>query len=382
VYTIFCDLRIPLLIKMRLTMFKRLRQTFQRKARRPYRLLQIEPSLECTLDCVMCPWSELRPQEATMTWETFMRIAPNLSLAESVDFTGGGEPLKNPRLVEMVRIARQAGCEVGFSTNGMRLYPEVSRQLIDLGLDWISFSVDAASAGLYESIRRGARYQDVIENIAAMRDLKQRMTSRTPRMLMVFVMMVGEQANYFELPAFVQLAHRLGIEQVIAKNLDVILKDGDDERRFFSHEGEPAVEIEAAMAEARRSAQYSGLGLRFYNMRPQEVTVCEQNPLQNVFFNWEGIISPCITLSYAENRVFDGQRVLAPCQRFGDIHSETLQDVWDKPAYREFRNYYETRLAMDRQVTLDRLLGGPTDSEYALPPAPEGCRTCYYLYGI
>jgi len=363
-------------------MFTRLRQTLRRKTRRPYRLLQIEPSLECTLDCVMCPWSELRPQEATMSWDTFLRIAPNLSLAESVDFTGGGEPLKNPRLLKMVEIAKQAGCEVGFSTNGMRLYPEVSRQLLDLGLDWISFSVDAASAGLYESIRRGGRYQDVIGNITAMRDLKESRGSRTPRMLMVFVMMIGEQANYFELPAFVQLAHRLGVEQVIAKNLDVILKDGDDERRFFSHEGEPGVEIEAALEEARRSAQDLGLGLRVYNMRPQEVTVCEHNPLQNVFFNWEGIISPCITLSYAENRVFDGQRVLAPCQRFGDIHSETLPDVWNKPAYREFRKYYEARLASDRQASLDLLLGGPAEAEYTLPPAPEGCQTCYYLYGV
>jgi len=312
-----------------------------------------------------------------------MQIAPHLPLTVNVDFTGGGEPLKNPLLVDMVAVAKQAGCNVGFSTNGMRLLPDVSAKLYDLGLDWISFSVDAASQDLYESIRLGGRFQLVMENISALRDLKASRGGHSPRMLMVFVMMVGEQQNYHELPDFISLAHSLGVEQVIAKNLDVILKDGDDERRFFNHAGvETADEIKKTLAEARERAQHLGIGLRFYALNPQEVTICEHNPLQSVFVNWDGMVSPCITLSYAENRIFDGRRVLAPCQRFGDIRSESLQAIWEKPAYKEFRNYYAARLRVEQQATIDYLLGGPENSTLQLPPAPEGCQTCYYLYGI
>lgn len=363
-------------------MIQKLSQVFHKKTQRPFNLIQIEPSLECTLDCVMCPWSELRPKEANMSWETFTRIMPYLPLATSVDLTGGGEPFRNPRLLDMVQAAKQAGCEVGYSTNGTRLLPEVSKRIIDLGQDWISFSVDAASAELYQSIRRGARFQDVVENIAALRDLKAARGSRTPRMMMVFVMMVGDQQNYHELPAFIELAHSLGVEQVVAKNLDVILKDGDDERRFFSHAEEPEQEIMGALGEARRRARQLGVGLRFYALRPQEVTICEHNPLRSVFITWEGLISPCITLAYAENRIFDGRRVLVPCQRFGDIRSEDLRAVWEKPEYQAFRAYYEARLNTEQQATLDHLLGGPVESDLTLPPAPEGCQTCYYLYGI
>lgn len=169
---------------------------------------------------------------------------------------------------------------------------------------------------------------------------------------------------------------------MVAKNLDVILKDGDDERRFFAHDREPALEIQQALAEARERAHKLGVGLRFYSLRPQEVTICEHNPLRSLFINWEGFISPCITLSYAESRIFDGRRVLAPCQRFGDIRSEDLQQVWEKPGYQEFREYYEKRLSLERQATLDHLLGGSIETDIKLPPAPEGCQTCYYLYGI
>jgi MoaA/NifB/PqqE/SkfB family radical SAM enzyme len=363
-------------------MLQRFSQKFTRKsAKRPYKLFQIEPSLECTLECVMCPWAELREPDATMSRETFDRIAAHLGLAESVDFTGGGEPLKNPRLPEMVHVAKQAGCQVGFSTNAMRLTPEISRQLLDAGQDWISFSVDAASAELYERIRRGARFKLITGHIAALRDLKARRKRTSPRIMMVFVMMTGEQQNYPELPEFIRLAHELGAEQVIAKNLDVIIKEGDDQRRTFYHDRLPDANYQQVLAEAQVRARELGVGLRLYEMQPREVTICEHNPLQGLFFNWKGDISPCITLSYAENRVFDGQRVHVPCLRFGDINQENVAGIWDKPAYRQFRLHYEARLQAEKRIAMTQSLGLISEND-RLPPAPPECQTCYYLYGI
>jgi MoaA/NifB/PqqE/SkfB family radical SAM enzyme len=371
----------------------KLHHFFHRKTSRLYKLLQIEPSLECMLACVMCPWSEMRPPGACMSWATFTRILPYLPLAEGVDFTGGGEPLRNPLLAEMVQAAKAAGCQAGFSTNGISLTSETAAYLLfgdgqsqargQLAptLDWISFSVDAASPALYESIRKGARFDVVIGNIAALHELKQRLGLRAPRMMMVFVLMTGAQQNYHELPAFIDLAHSLGVEQVIAKNLDVILKDGDDQRRLFSHQNAPIKDVQAAIDAAARRAKELGLNLRLYNMQPKEVTICEHNPLQNLFFNWQGLVSPCITLSYAEERVFAGERIHVPCQRFGDINQETLEEIWAKRAYGEFRSCYELRLQAERQAAIDQMLGGQLE-EFFLPPAPEGCRTCYYLYGV
>jgi MoaA/NifB/PqqE/SkfB family radical SAM enzyme len=327
----------------------------------------------------MCPWTDIRTPGALMSDETWQHVRPYLSQAENVDLTGGGEPLKHPRLVEFAAQAKAAGCNVGFSSNAVRLKPEVSQALIDAGLDWISFSVDAATPALYEQIRQGARFEQITANIAALRDLKRRL-GRGPRLMMVFVVMTGAQQNYHELPAFIHLAHELGVEQVIAKNLDVIIKDGDDQRRVFAHDGSVASEVLAALDEAAVRAADLGLGFRRYNLRPQEVTVCEHNPLGSVFVNWQGLVSPCITLSYAEERVFDGARLHVPCQRFGDINLEPLEAIWSKPEYVQFRAHFERRLAAERHATLDRMLGGT--GEALLPPAPEGCQACYYLYGV
>lgn len=333
----------------------------------------------------MCPWREMRAAGGTMSWETFSRIRQYLHLADGVDFTGGGEPTNNPRLIDMLHSAKNAGCQTGFSTNGMRLSPSMSAALLNAGLDWISFSVDAATAQVYGRIRQGASFEMVTGNIAALRDLKAARGTPYPRMMMVFVMMGGSQAaveNYHQLPQYLELAHSLGVEQVIAKNLDVILTDKDDERRLFSHDGPPRQDVLDVISEAEGRAKSLGIGLRLYALQPQERAVCEHNPLQSLYFSWDGYISPCITLAYAGQRVFNGEQISVPCQQFGNIHQESVDEIWDKPGYREFREMYKHRSRADQEGMIDALLGRGAAEALKMPPPPEGCRTCYYLYGI
>lgn len=361
-------------------MFAKLSKLFQAPARRPYHLFQVEPSLACNLGCVMCPWREMRPELAVMSWDVFSRIAENFHQTEGVDFTGGGEPTLNPRLVDMIRVAKRAGCEVGFSTNGTLVDADMAASLIFLQLDWISFSIDGATAETYEAIRQGSDFERVIGNIEGLHRLKVAQGSKNPKMMMVLVMM---PENYQQLPAYVELAHSLGVEQVIAKNLDVILKQEDDSRRLFHHaETDRAVDLEPVFTEAQKQARRLGVNLRVYAMQPQELAVCDHNPLHSLFFNWAGYVSPCITLSYAEHRIFDGRQHLVPCQRFGQIQEETLDQIWQRIEYQEFRRPFQVRVRLERQATIDLLMGEEKTGPPELPAAPEGCRTCYYLYGV
>lgn len=361
-------------------MFEKIRQQLKKEAQLPYQLLQIETSMNCNLECVMCPWIDIHKSDKLLSLETFSYIQPYLKLAKEVDLTGGGEPLTNPHLPDMVKAAKQAGCKVGFSTNGFYLTPELSKTMIQLGLDWISFSFDAATPETYHQIRQGSSYDTVTGNIRALKDLKEKLGSPVPSVMMVFVMMTGEQENFHELPAYIDLAHTLGADQVIAKNLDVITKDGDFERGLFKHDGAPLQKVEEVREQAQKRAEQLGIGLRLYQLKPEQQTICEQNPVQNLYINYAGNVSPCITLSYAESRVFNGERVQVPCQIYGNIREVSLEDIWDHPDYTAFRKMYEKRLSWEQGALIQTLLG--SESEDSLPPAPEGCQTCYYLYGI
>jgi len=284
-------------------------------------------------------------------------------------------------LLEMIKVAKDSGCVIGFSTNGVMLNSEVAEELVTLGLDWISFSIDAATPDAYERIRQGASFNTVIDNIKNLQDIKERLGSRLPKMMMVFVMMTGSHENYHQLPDYVDLASTLGVEQIIAKNLDVILKESDDNRRIFSHDNHPRQQVSNILDQAQTRASQLGIGFRKYEMKPVEQVICENDPIHNLYINWQGYVSPCITLSYAENRIFDGEPILAPCLRFGNVNQETLPAIWEQPEYRDFRQAYENRIVLQRQKSMEMMLGGNPDLA-ELPLAPEGCRTCYYLYGV
>jgi MoaA/NifB/PqqE/SkfB family radical SAM enzyme len=341
-------------------------------------LYQIEASLECTLDCVMCPWSALRPEKALMSMETFQRIAAGFDQVRSVDLTGGGEPLLNPNLAEMVAMASQAGCQVGFSTNGFHLDQALAFELLEAGLDWISFSVDAATAKTYQQIRRGSEFGQVLHNMQAFHHLAQSRPGKPPQIMLVFVVM---QANFHELPAMIDMARQVGATTLIAKNLDVILKGEDDQRRIFSHEEPLPVDVVEALEQTQQRARANHIELRQYQLTPHEQPVCEHDPLHSIFFNWEGRVSPCITLAYAAERYFEGHPLKAPTEIFGDIHHQSLTEIWTSPAYQAFRRRYQQRQSLSRRAAMEALLSQePTVAD--LPPAPEGCRTCYYLYGV
>jgi wyosine [tRNA(Phe)-imidazoG37] synthetase (radical SAM superfamily) len=88
----------------------------------------------------MCPWKEISKRaknHGLMSQEIWDAIRPYLPEVKSVDFTGGGEPLLQPKLAEWIKDAHAAGCETGILTNGLLLHKKKAKQIIDAGVDWI-----------------------------------------------------------------------------------------------------------------------------------------------------------------------------------------------------------------------------------------------------
>ena len=191
----------------------------KRPEERRWRLWQIESSIACNLDCIMCPWKDARKQTfktGDMAEEIWDALRPHLAETASVDFTGGGEPLLHPKLAHWIQEAHAAGCRTGFLTNGIILNRERSRQFIQSGIDWIGFSVDGATAEVYERIRKGAEFKALCHNIATVAGLK---TGNKPLIIINYVMIPD---NIDDLEKIVGLASDLGVNQINFKQCDVI----------------------------------------------------------------------------------------------------------------------------------------------------------------
>ncbi len=325
----------------------------------------------------MCPWLPQHSPQHLMTDETLSAVGRLLPLAESVDLSGGGEPLLHPRFMEMVQSAKEAGCVTGFSTNATLLHPSISRALVAMGLDWIGFSIDGATPETYESIRAGAHLREVQANVQGLRAVKAEQKATKPAMFLVYVLM---RRNLEELPAAVEWAASAGVERMVVKHLDLILKKGDEEQTLLEVV-EEGPRVQNVVAEAQSLARRAGINLRVYGFSPEESWICEINPLRNLFINWEGYVSPCITLGYGRQHYFRGQWHSRQTVRFGNVRQKDLMELWKREPYREFRASYSRRERTWLVHSVTTAAEGRTrPAESFLPPAPAGCQTCYYLH--
>ena len=99
----------------------------------------------------------------------------------SIRLSWRGEPTMNPYLIEMIQYAKTNGIkEVSFLTNGLKLEHEYSKELVLSGLDYISISIDGINKA-YEKIRKPAKFDDVVNKIKKLKELRDKSGCGYPR---------------------------------------------------------------------------------------------------------------------------------------------------------------------------------------------------------
>lgn len=122
--------------------------------------LDIEASMACNLRCPMCPRTvrinekdkKLR-ESAHFDFALYKRLIDEAAEigVYAVKLNWLGEPLMNPRIVDMVKYAKDRGIEdVLMNTNAVLLTEEMSRNLIAAGIDKLFFSFDSPYKDNYE----------------------------------------------------------------------------------------------------------------------------------------------------------------------------------------------------------------------------------------
>ncbi|OPY36120.1 MAG: pyrroloquinoline quinone biosynthesis protein PqqE [Methanoregula sp. PtaU1.Bin051] len=164
--------------------------------------LDIEATNLCNLKCTFCENTYNKYRYGMMSrdvWEVIVKEAAENKLY-SLKFTLRGEPLLHKDLPRMVREAKDAGVlDVYFNTNAVRLTPDVSRRLIEAGLDRISISFEGIEKGVYEKYRIGAHFETVVNNIRQFRKIRDDISGKKPFIRIQTVMvpeMIGREQEY------------------------------------------------------------------------------------------------------------------------------------------------------------------------------------------
>ncbi len=195
------------------------------RAREPRpRLLTIEPTNRCNLNCPFCLAGLQNTLAATdhdrmprpfgaMDFALYERIVRD-AVAFGVDTLQlhfQGEPLLHKRFADMVAVAHRAGLTTHAFTNGLLLNEELSGRIIDAGLDLLRFSVDGASQAVYVKSRVGGDFAKVYRNMAAMARLARERRSG----IRLIWQCIALRDNEHELERARAMAAEIGVEFIV-----------------------------------------------------------------------------------------------------------------------------------------------------------------------
>jgi len=147
------------------------------------RRITLELTNRCNLSCVFCPRRLMEKHQGFLELDLARKLIDEMAGNPPVTLVPffRGEPLLHPHWYAILSYARERGIgPIQFTTNATLMDREAVEGILDLGLDFISFSMDTVDKELYERTRLRADYNKVLENILFLLDLKEKRSLEKP----------------------------------------------------------------------------------------------------------------------------------------------------------------------------------------------------------
>jgi Fe-coproporphyrin III synthase len=297
--------------------------------------LYIEPTTTCNLSCRTCIRNSWDMPAKRMSMDTFQCIAESLaglpSLKEVV-FSGFGEPLTHPHIVEMVEAVRKHNLAVTLATNGLLLDREMSAELVRLGVERVNVSVDGAHPQTFQDIR-GVHLSKVSENILIFNEVKKQLGSLIPALGIEFVAM---HSNVSEVRDLVKLGSKWNVSHLLITNILPYSEDMLKEVLYSYHPIDPL----------KTSAWPLKLGAWLVwatddppRMHWGAARRCRFVGDHGIVVGFDGSAAPCYPLSHSYSYfTIDGRKKNVSRYSLGSVHRQSLAEIWMSEEYIRFRS--------------------------------------------
>jgi MoaA/NifB/PqqE/SkfB family radical SAM enzyme len=218
------------------------------KVRLPYDpvWLGLHSTARCNLRCRYCQiWGEgtLRnpPSFRDMDLDMFRQLLDRFPRAIAVDFTGG-EPLANPHLLSMARLAHERRMKVHLITNGTFL-PGKLDAFLATPFEFVSISLNGPDAETFTKLTGASPslFGDTVKAIAEI--CRRRRPGGFPRTIRTSF--VCSKDNWGLVHDVIRLSEKLGVDYVKLRNLHItnmpnlegqsLYEDDPDTQGFLGH---------------------------------------------------------------------------------------------------------------------------------------------------
>ncbi len=257
----------------------------------------VELTNNCNLKCTMCPREYMESSKGYMSMSLFKKIIDEISMHNNVALVPFflGESLLHPEFIEMMTYVKEKDISpVQLTTNATIMTEDIVQALIDIELDFVSFSVDSIDHDIYSKIRKGADLQNVLKNIEKFSEIKRKKGQDKPE---IQVSVVKTESTIDSIDEFVDF-----------------WRDRVDRVRVYE--------------EHSKGGNFGSLPKGYSVTSSEERRPCLK-PFSDFIIYWDGSVALC-------NHDWDRRDAI------GNVNQNSIKEIWHNEKYKKIREAHIT----------------------------------------
>lgn len=300
--------------------------------------LMVILTTRCNLRCIMC--SRVRTGQMTLPFELVKKAYALFPYSGLIDWQGGEVFLVDYFKELFLKAASYPNILQHITTNGLLIDEEWSRIFSESSVSLL-YSIDSVSKDIYESIRIGAKFEDLLKSIDLVNRFRRKSNNRN-NLEMTTVIMKRNYKTLHLFPKFCKkydfssLTFDLLIPQVIPE--EDIVSGPDLDAILYLNKTIPQIENECKANNIHFKCTYASFINKVSN------NFIDNGLNRNVHFKYglklDNFVTDC---TYPWKRIYienDG-RVYPACQceeSIGDLKNNSWEEIWNGPVMQSYRN--------------------------------------------
>jgi len=303
--------------------------------------VSVDLTRKCSMACVMCwYWSPLLKGEPPREWSEehidyrlFLELLKDFKelSVKNLIFGGQGDPFLHPDIMKIVEATKKAGIGVSLITSGSYFTSENVKKIVELRVDQLDVSVQAATPETYRKIHPALKegvFEKIKGSLLLLKDLKKASGQAAPFLTVIDAVC---SLNYKDTVRMVDFAHEVGAQNVGYKRIDVI-----PETRSLLLNEEQVKELGPLINEAKARAEQLGIATSLGFFRKYITPGLTSGEYTNGYYAQV----PCY-VGWLSSRILSDGSVIPCCGCYnpplGNVRKDSFSAIWNSEKYRDFR---------------------------------------------
>ncbi len=289
--------------------------------------IEIEITTRCYMKCIMCEntyWKDENYRRQDMSFEQFKFIISQFPHLRYINVTGEGTGFLNKDFFKMLDYLNKKNVNTMFVESFDLFKEKYIKKIIDLDVERIEVSIDAACKDTYEKIRVGAKWDRVMKNLKKMREMKIRYNTPFPYIFFRFIAMKN---NVHEIPALIRLIGELDINLGKITDFQVVGLLSFPEIEHLNVKNIP----EQIIKESDSIAKKININLIWSHTSHSynSINLCAKWLQPYIMIDGSAILDCALMMS---NKRLELKRT-----SLGNLFNQKFKEIWNSPRYRRIR---------------------------------------------